>query len=373
MTLSITRSPSSSPSTSTYSRLRRSLAVVISPVVFLSLAGWSACNTSYDSPVLDVTEAEIAEGFSRTVQCTRYNYVGGSDVVGSGSCHMQGISRFLGRTMTSCQDDNDDQGHLQLYPNPIYYYDAYGTQYEPTRISPTSMQGNRDHPAVGQALSPISKDLDEVLVPVVASSSKGTQAVVELRNGLGARECSFVHDAPTGSNEHLGAVALHSVKGDVYMAACNWDCDRLYIYELDPEASDCAPNLLSDSPVESDSSLREPIAGSSDKNWASYNSLSIFRNELGAIYMLAGHDGWLDTWRIDQPTSAQPTFHKVAKAKWGNNQAGHWWKDMLFEGMTLERVDSNSVDLWMAPHDYDTGGCDGRECTRAIYRCRLDL
>ena len=359
-------------STGTRSRLRRHLALVLGPVALLSLGGWTDCNTTYDAPVLDVTEAEIADGFSQTVQCTRYNYVGGTDAIGGNSCHMQGIARFLGRTMTSCQGD-DDRGYLQMYATPMHYYDAYGIQHEPFKITPPAMQGNRDHPAVGQALSPLSGDPREALVPIVASSSKSTQAQVEIRDGLGAPVCSFVHDAPTGSNEHLGAVALHSVNSDVYMAACNWDCDRLYIYHVDPEASDCAPQLLSDSPLESNASLREPIAGTGDDKWAKYNSLSMFRNELGTIYLLAGHDGWLDTWRVEAPASGQPTFHKVAKAKWGNNQAGHGWKDMLFEGMTLERIDSKSVDLWMAPHDYGTGGCGGRECARAIYRCRIDL
>jgi hypothetical protein len=90
------------------------------------------------------------------------------------------------------------------------------------------------------------------------------------------------------------------------------------------------------------------------------------------VYLAAGHDGWLDTWEVLAPLSVGPRFAKVAKAEYGDSQANT--TDQLYEGMTIQQVDADSLDVWMAPHDF--GGCgdgSGRECARAIYQCRVDF
>ena len=340
----------------------------------LLLSGWSTCNTEYDAPVFDVSEARIAAAFSRTTTCSRYDYIGGEDVFNGSTCHIQGISRFLGRTMTSCQDSSGrGQGILQLYRGWLGYYDGDSYAYQPTKITPPAMRGDRDHPAVGQALEPLSNQPADVLVPIVAASHEEnnteTTVRVELRDGNGVLQCGFTHDEP--ADQHLGAVALHAVADRVYMAACSWGCKRFYIYELIPTAAGCGARILSD--TNSDSSAHFAIPGTRDKNWREYNSLAVFRTEEGSIYLVAGYEEWLDTWRIDSPTSDSPSFHKIATANWGSNQANHFDKKMLHEGMTLEQLSSTSAYLWMAPHDYGTSGCDGIECTRAIYRCYVGM
>ena len=77
------------------------------------------------------------------------------------------------------------------------------------------------------------------------------------------------------------------------MLACSWDCDYLFVYQLGEFTDDCSPTVLSEVNVAGDAEVRFD-AGAGDNKWGGYNSLAVFSNESGEVFMLGGHQGWLD-------------------------------------------------------------------------------
>ncbi|MEQ1506988.1 MAG: hypothetical protein ABMB14_32470 [Myxococcota bacterium] len=353
-------------------------AAILAATLPIATAGVSECNTVYDSVVLDVSAGAVATTMATVPKCTAWSEVGGATITASGACHTQGIARYEDRTVTSCQDTDADQGILNFLFLPVDDYAQPGAWAEPLTERPADLVGDHDHAAVGQALATLDGKTEGVLIPVVASSTPETAARVTLFDGVGGSVCAFDHQAATEDDQHLGAVALFSVADQVFMAACSWDCDWLYVYQLDPSREDCAPTQLSANAVACDDGLRTPSPDMKDPdaNWGAYNSLAVFQVESQSptdVYLVAGHHGWLDTWQVIGATGTGPRFEKVAKAAWGLAPGEPFFgREMLYEGMTIQQVDADSIDVWTNPHD--VGACGGgRECARALYQCRMDF
>lgn len=354
------------------------------PVAAVLLAATTSPCAGYYGPLtLDVTDSDLRSSMSSSAECSWTEKVGGSTSSISGDgCHTQGIALGAGIVATSCDDGSANRGALQIYESgDLQDYDL-GGPLEPLVVTDPEWAGSWSHTAIGQGLYPESRSVNGMF-PVVSSDSRSAAAVVTLVNKAGARICQFTHDDGNRYDRHLGAVALTEVDDIIWMTGCSWGCDYLSVYSLDPALPDCGPSLEVELHMAKTSGNPwEPTpwdpprfdSGAGDRNWGGYNSVALFIGRFGVPYLVGGHDGWLDTWRIYDLGLPSMRLGKLAKKNWGNNPSDWGGRDLFYEGMTLSRVDETTVDVWAAPHDYGTDDCGpGRECTHAIYSCRKAL
>ena len=320
----------------------------------------------YQAIVFDVEAAVLSAALGQPADCRQYDYLGGRQFEGTGDCHIQGIARTRDALITSCQDFGRDTGFLQLYGDGP---EDYGRQ---SAHSPewTSLYNRlHSHPVVGQGLPGTN------LVPVVSSDDRATAARVDVRDGS-VPICTFEHRPLPGFRSgdlHLGAGALTVHNERVHLLTCSWNCDSFFVYELDLNAENCAPTIISQSELRIHPRLLED-GGAGDRIWGSYNAISSFRDAEGNVYLLASHTEWLDTWVLTGFGGADIRFRKVAKYRWGRNPARHGGNGTFWEGMSIERPRPGVMRIWAAPHDYGRADCgNNRSCMRAAYSCDVLL
>lgn len=363
--------------------------------------------TAHYTPLwfMNATVETLKTQMTKIPKCAMTHHVGGSTSrwpEKSSSCHIQGISvnRQDGDDQlvaTSCQGDN--VGLIQQYTGPLSNYGPDGSAASSV-IKATNgnkkdnapLEGNLDHVAIGQGI----QYSGGYLYPAVASSDCDVHANVTLHDATtGAAICGFTHSSTTGTtcgsgkkpDQHLGAAALTAIDGKLHLLTCSWDCADFFVYSLDPTQDDCGAVQLSGQAMQQDEIRFDKGAG--DHQWPpagsanGYNALAAFFVPTSPtdgtlnLIMLGSHDGYLDTWVIENPTSNKPTFGKLALADWGTNQGGHGSKGMFEEAMTVGYAVTTTdgrtnmeMRIWTAPHDY--GVDDGRMNTFAIYECPME-
>jgi len=137
--------------------------------------------------------------------------------------------------------------------------------------------------------------------------------------------------------------------------------------------------------------LREK-GGAGNSGWPdNYNSVNLFTNKQGQLFMMCGTQARgvssvLDIWRVDgtwsggskddlQSWDETPTFWKVASG--GHRAAPYQYGDhptdkgLFYEGVAIARFDDHHMGIYLLPHDFKHISCGwpkkGRLCTDVYY------
>jgi hypothetical protein len=292
------------------------------------------------------------------------------------SCHTQAISVSRREIAVSCQGTGREQrGRLQSFDRAVLDAPAGLTTLHPGGV------GN--HPAIGNGVtlrkidsrgrSGTAMDVFPVVNGGTGSHTADPTLVEVRRTGTHQRICGFKHTYHDGyGRRSLGAASLVAVNGQAYLAACGWNCDDFYLYHLaDPSHPSCAPRLMSRLRARGQRSdtARVVDAGAGDRNWGFYNGVALLTNRNDELFMVGTHTTFLDTWQIQNYTSASPRYRKLAKFRW----EGTWrvdGKPYFKQGLSTEFLSARRFAIWLSPHDYRS--CGSAKCLR-VYRCERGL
>jgi hypothetical protein len=285
-------------------------------------------------------------------------------------CHTQGVTAIGSKVVTSCQADTNN-ARMQVYNRSAV------ANTTPSAVFSVH-SGALDHPVVGTGVDHYEYDDSGFMTehtqyyPIVTANvdDKTQSAVVDIYDiaNNNSPVCSFSHTGrPT--DRALGAVSMVVSNNVTYLAACGWDCNDLYIYQLDLSAARCGNSLIGTFDGKNNAAIRVD-AGAGDKNWGTYNGIALFASG-GNVFMIGTHNQFMATWRIQGfggPASGV-VFRKLARFRWDAT-----WDDQTYfkQSLGLERVSSTRLAIWLSPHDYkDRRECGGN-CSR-LYRCERKL
>ncbi len=339
----------------------------------------------------DVTEAQVAAAFDTHDDLMHWDKVGvHSSKWGphhGTRCHTQGISVLDGTVVTSCMTHNTNadkrEGFLQYYRLGGKSLGSFADGARSAASDMVDVYGQpTPHAAVGQGATGVSVlDYDGTMdtefdkrfvVPVVSEKSGGDNvpAVVDLRDQNGVVRYTFEHQPHSSDPQKgLAAVSLLEMPLDgeptLYLVAISKTYVYVYVLHFGKtrggkwfwghqrwfaaKATDMVQGGTGWPPA-------------SDFQTA-YQSIVWFRGKGHQLYMLAGHDEWLDTYKVITPTSAalndDPSLlpimlDKIAVQKIQFSGDG---KGIFYEGMSLAKVGERGVRLWLAPKDYKNTKC----------------
>ena len=292
-------------------------------------------------------------------------------------CHIQGVAVGSKRVITSCmsegqgKNDHPRRGYLQIY-------DEKGTSKLVSVYGPPHQHAVVGQPVFGRDVrannGAVLKASIDMMVPVISgrwsndSSARCPQTpVIDLRDQDGNLIFSFCHkphaEDKGGLNNDLSAGALFVHKGKLYLFGVYHDF--LYIYRLNWSG----PANKEKAHVEVEPVLKARVksffnvvdGGAGDTVWANYESINLFSNHQGKVFLIAGHDEWLDTWEIElsPPANAKPKLRKLANAKEFLNAGGvnDLGKDLFYEGVSIQKLSDTSMRIWVTPWDYRHSRC----------------
>ena len=88
----------------------------------------------------------------------------------------------------------------------------------------------------------------------------------------------------------------------------------------------------------------------------SYASVNAFTTHEGRVYIVCGHEQFLDTWEL-RLANHNPAERRLIKV--GKIEKKMVSKDLFFEGTAIVQKDAQTMQLFATPWDYRRGHCAG--------------